>query len=354
MRQLYIGRWLKGFRKFYEIGQRFNLSPEAQYRLNVIGYYFNNGKNACATARHFGLHRNTVGRWLKLYDPGNLHLLEPKKPAPIRTYRKTTPEHIVQKVIEIKKKYPFLGKKKIQVILERIQIYISDSTIGRIIKKFKLTYLWRTQKSACKFKKRIKKRKKKKRPPKNYFPKKKGEWIQIDTVKIQFCGQAVYVICGVDLKTRFAFAYAYKRPSSANARDYLNKLKLFFSGHLSIKMVQTDNGSEFMKYFAKECEDSGIKHVHSYPKMPKMNAYVESFNGIIQRECLEKADALADLDSVNIKILEYLRFYNFERPHGSIDYQVPAVLYLFDYTNNSTLPQLHQKMWTHSVLKTSI
>ena len=81
MRQLYIGRWVKGFRKFYELGRKFNLSPEAQHRLLVITYYFNkSNQNADKTARYFGLHRNTINNWLQLYDPNDLIKLEPNNP----------------------------------------------------------------------------------------------------------------------------------------------------------------------------------------------------------------------------------------------------------------------------------
>jgi transposase InsO family protein len=40
---------------------------------------------------------------------------------------------------------------------------------------------------------------------------------------------------------------------------------------LKIDIIQTDNGSEFCKYFDKECEELNIKHVWTYPHTPKMN-----------------------------------------------------------------------------------
>ena len=348
MRQLYIGRWVKGFRKFYELGRKFNLSPEAQHRLLVITYYFNkSNQNADKTARYFGLHRNTINNWLQLYDPNDLIKLEPKKSAPIRTYRKKTPDLIVQKIVKIKKEFIYLGKNKIKIILLRdYQIEISASTIGRVLQNYKLTYLWRTPESACNFKKTIKKRKKKKRPPKKIFPKKPGQWIQIDTVRIYFNGISVYVINAIDLCSRFAFSYAYPSPSSGNAKDFLEKLSIFFPSKFKIKMVQTDNGSEFMKCFDKACDQMNIEHTFSYVKCPKMNSYVESYNGYIQRECLLKKDAISNLNILNCKIMEYLIIYNTFRPHGSLDYKTPLEVYS-QYWNNST--KLHKEMWTHTL-----
>ena len=348
MRQLYIGRWVKGFRKFYELGKRFDLSPEAQYRLQVISYYFQKAnKSGALTARYFGLHRNTISNWLKLYDPNDLSKLEPKKSIPITRFRKKTPSHIVQKVIELKKKYKYLGKRKLaKVLLRDHQIALSASTIGRIFTKHKLTYLWRKPESACNFKKTIKKRQKKKRPPKKIFPKKPGEWIQIDTVRIYFNGVSVYVINGIDLFSRFAFSYAYTNPSSKNAKDFLEKLSIFFPGKFKIKMVQTDNGSEFMKYFDKACNDMKIEHTFSFVKSPKMNAYVESYNGYIQRECLLKKDAISNINYLNYKIMSYLIDYNTFRPHGSLDDKTPLEVYS-KYWNNSA--EMHKKIWTHTI-----
>ena len=347
MQQLYIGWRIKGFKKFYELGQRFNLTPEAQYRLTVIGYYFNQGQqNASYTGRHFGIHRNTIMKWLSLYDPNKLHILEPKKRAPISRYRKKIPENIVKRIIYWKKLYPYMGKNKICKILKREDnITVSSSTIGRIFKKHKLTYLWRTQDSACNFKKTIRNRKIRKRPPKVYTHKKPGKWIQIDTVRIMFAGQSIYVITAVDLATRFGIAKAYKSPSSSNARDFLNILKLFFPGKFSIKMVHTDNGSEFLKFFHLECEKSKIEHTFSYPRTPKMHAYIESFNGTIQRECLKKKDALLEPVELNKKIIEYLITYNSFRPHQNLDYKTPLEVYC-QYWNNS--PKVHTMLWTHS------
>ena len=112
-------------------------------------------------------------------------------------------------------------------------------------------------------------------------------------------------------------------------------------------MVQTDNGSEFMKCFDKACDQMNIEHTFSYVKCPKMNSYVESYNGYIQRECLLKKDAISNLNILNCKIMEYLIIYNTFRPHGSLDYKTPLEVYS-QYWNNST--KLHKEMWTHTRL----
>ena len=351
MKIINIGWKVKGFRSFIKIGEKFNLSPEAEYRLKVIGLYFNKfNRNTSLTGRYVGLHRNTVNKYVCLYNPSNLYLLEPKSSAPIKRFRKKTSLEIKNLVVKLKRGKPYYGKKKICKILQRdYGICLSASTIGRIFKERNLTYLWRNKDSACKFKKTIRKRKSRKRPPKKFYSTKPGTWIQIDTIKFGFAGQYVYVINAVDLCSRLAVSYAYRTPSSKNAKDFLLKLQEFFPEPFTIKMIQTDNGSEFLKYFHSELEKQKIEHTFSYPKQPKMNAYIESFNKTIQLECLKRKDALLPLIRLNQKIIKYLIEYNSYRPHESLNYEVPLLVYLKHYFKHHQ--KVHTTMWTCSRTK---
>jgi len=352
MKQLYIGRWINGMKNFVNLGQKYNLSPEADYRLKVLGYFYTkSNKNISKTARYFGIHRNTISNWLKNFNINNLKSLEPQKPIPINKIRKKTPDKTIEAVIKLKKEYPYYGKEKISRILKRDScIEVSASTCGRIFKEHKLTYLWRNYESSVNFKKTIKKRKSKKRPPKQKTVVRPGQWIQIDTVTIYHKGQRVYVITAVDLFSRFMFAYAYSRPSSKNAADFLNKLSLFFSSFSGIEMIQSDNGGEFLKYFEIECLKLNVEHTFSYARTPKMNCFVERFNETIQIECLKRTDALSNLYTLNKKIMSYLIEYNSFRPHQSLDYKTPLAVYCSYFANSSTLsPELHKMLWTHTV-----
>ena len=349
MQQLYIGWRIPGFRKFLRILQQYDLSPEAQYRLSVLQWHFGAGEECTvATARHFGLHRNTIGKWLNRFDARNPQSLEPKPRTPIRTFRKTHPVEYTQKAIALKTAKPYYGKMKIAKILRRDHgITVSASWVGTVIKAHKLQYLWRTADSACRFKKTVKRRKARKRPPALSVPEKSGTWIQIDTVVLYWKGKRVYVLCAVDLTSRFGIAFAYNTPSSRNARDFLQKIRLFFTGTIALKMVQTDNGSEFLRYFDAECAAQGIEHTFSRPKSPKMNAFVERFNETIQIECLKKTDAMMPMYLLNEKIRLWLEEYNAYRPHASLDYRTPLDEYIAQL--HPTNLKVHTMYVTHTV-----
>lgn len=330
MQQVYIGWRIPGFRKFLKIMQSYDLSSEAQYRLSVLQWHFNSSEECvAATGRHFGLHRNTVSKWLKNFNPRNPKTLEPRPRAPIRTFRRTHPIEYTQRVVALKKRFPYYGKAKIAHILKRDHgIIVSASWIGTVIKAHKLQYLWRTTESSCRFKKTIRKRKSRKRPPALNVPEKSGTWIQVDTVVLYWQGKRVYVITAVDLTSRFGIAYAYNTPSSKNATDFLQKIRLFFTGSIAVKMIQTDNGSEFLKYFDAACTEAKIEHTFSRPKSPKMNAFIERFNETIQIECLKKTDAYLPMFMLNEKIRVWLEEYNAYRPHASLDYRTPLDEYI--------------------------
>lgn len=120
--------------------------------------------------------------------------------------------------------------------------------------------------------------------------------------------------------TASPFAYAYKNLSSVKSLDFFKKLETVYPKEDGIKTVQTDNGSEFSGHFTKYLKDRNIKHVASYPKSPKVNAFVERANRTIQEEFIEgHLDyAITDIGEFNSKLMEYLMWFNTKRPHKSL------------------------------------
>ncbi|MBP6989695.1 transposase family protein, partial [Candidatus Shapirobacteria bacterium] len=121
-----------------------------------------------------------------------------------------------------------------------------------------------------------------------------------------------YVITAVDAHSRYSFAFCYKRPLSINARGFIQKLQAV--SPYPIKTVQTDNGSEFKKYFTEKLKELHLTHYHTYPKCPQMNTYLERFNRTIQEEFTDYfCYLLANPDEFNRRLVDYLIFYNIER-----------------------------------------
>lgn len=59
------------------------------------------------------------------------------------------------------------------------------------------------------------------------------------------------------------------------------------------------------------------------PGAPWENSYIESFNGTLRNEFLSR-EVFGHLLEARVLGTRYRQEYNTERPHSSLDYQIPA------------------------------
>ena len=113
-----------------------DLSRDARRRLAMLDWHQTHGANVSLTARHYGVGRSTVYRWLARFDRLRLETLEDRGSAPRRRRRPTwTVEHL-RAVKAIRETYPRWGKDKLRILLRRAGIRLSTSMIGRILRRF--------------------------------------------------------------------------------------------------------------------------------------------------------------------------------------------------------------------------
>ena len=155
--------------------------------------------------------------------------------------------------------------------------------------------------------------------------------IEVDTVVRHIDGQKRYVITAIDVERRVAYARAYTGHSSQSARDFL--LQLLTVVPFEIVEIQTDNGSEFAKRFHEACVTLNITHYHTYPRCPRMNAHIERFNRTISEEFVVYHRSLLrdDIHAFNQTLLEWLHWYNEERPHESLGFLAPLEYHRVNY-----------------------
>lgn len=146
-----------------------------------------------------------------------------------------------------------------------------------------------------------------------------GYLVEIDSSwdgreKDRLCAYALIDVC-----SRWSYAWPTEKINSWRSRDFLRKARL--AAPFSFKVLQSDHGSEFSKWFAKEVEHQGILHRHSRVRKPTDNGHVERFIQTLQRECLNEVPR--SLRSWQKEIPEFIRYYNYERPHMGLDYRTP-------------------------------
>ena len=176
---------------------------------------------------------------------------------------------------------------------------------------------------------------------KDFRPEHAGDLVEIDAVILIKDGVRRYILTAIDCESDFAFAYAYKTLSSATARDFLRKLLGIVP--FEVRRIQTDNGSEFAKHFREELVELGIPHFHTYPRTPKMNAFIERFNRTIQEEFAygHRITLAHDIVSFNEKLIEWLVWYDTKRPHHSLGLLSPM-----QYLMSTLTTEESQRLWT--------
>lgn len=126
----------------------------------------------------------------------------------------------------------------------------------------------------------------------------------------------LYVFTLIDTYSRWVYAKAYERMNAATAVKFIAESQRHAS--FRFDMIQSDHGPEFGKWFV-----SRISKRHRYTRIgkPNDNAHIERFNRTLQEECLDKLPN--DVRTINCALKKYLRYYNYERVHGGINYLTP-------------------------------
>jgi len=304
-----------------------DISPEAKRRLRWLEWWEAHGRNTRLTCRHFGISPDTFYRWKKRYKPGYLKTLESLSCKPHSFKRSNISLTIIDLVVKLRKQDMGLSKYKLAYILQRDhQIFLSSSTIGRILKERGLIEEARLIKGLKK-RRLINWRIPRLRVAYQQRYKEPGNLIQIDTKRIVILGETFYQFTAVDCFTKIGYSKIYRKATSSNGRDFLINLLTKFP--FKIKTVQTDNGSEFLLEFHRECVSRGIIHYFSHPQTPKDNSLVERFIQTTEYELwLFDETLIPDLAYLNETISCWLGRYNSYRPHQSLNYLTPMEYYL--------------------------
>jgi len=150
-----------------------------------------------------------------------------------------------------------------------------------------------------------------------------GALIQVDTIHIMAPdGSRIYVYTMVDLFSRWAYAEVVKRIGAEASARFVERAQE--TAPFRFEMIQTDHGPEFSTWFTHRLLTGNIRHRHSRVRQSNDNAHVERFNRTLQEECLDKITHT--VSKFKIALAEYLNYYNNERTHMGIDYQIPCQL----------------------------
>jgi len=156
--------------------------------------------------------------------------------------------------------------------------------------------------------------------------------------------QKLFLVCVIDDYSRIAWAEVTADITSLTVMFASLKCLNILASYYQIKFqeVMTDNGPEFgprhslQKHghpFERMLAELEIKHRYTRPFHPQTNGKAERFWRTIEDDLLRETnfDSLADLKE---QLLQYLHYYNQERPHQSLKALSPVNFFKQNLSSN--------------------
>lgn len=217
------------------------------------------------------------------------------------------------------------GYFKISKQLQMDGYVINKKKVYRIMKSYNLLKAQRIKTSG----KRnfIKFRKPQAERPLTYFE------MDIKYIYIPQEGRNAYLLSVIDVHSRKVIGHVFKR--SIRKVDVINlwqSLKPLLGDFKKIT-IRSDNGSQFIAndvrgYFYYH----GVKHEFTNIATPEDDGHIEAFHSILEREFLRRND-YTSFDEMKTAISRFMKCYNEERLHGSLNYRTPEQ-FIKDFNEN--------------------
>jgi transposase InsO family protein len=280
-------------------------------RLKFVVLEYANHFGVTKACREFNVPRSTFYRWKQKYDKEGRSGLYRKKPVAYSHPRKTSPD-VVEKILELRREYQ-IGALRITYYLDRYHgIKISESTVSRVLRSHGLSRLPKTAPRRALHTKR-------------YAKKVPGHHVQIDVKFLQIKDRERktvkrYQYTAIDDATRIRALQIYPKHNQNCAIKFMDYVIEKFPFRIST--VRTDRGHEFQARFHWHVEDQGIRHVYIKPRTPQLNGKVERSHRTDHTEFYQLLTYTDDVD-LNAKLEAWEDFYNYDRPHISLDGKTP-------------------------------
>lgn len=168
---------------------------------------------------------------------------------------------------------------------------------------------------------------------------KAGELAHIDThylAKSLMINQSkkLYLVCVIDSCTRIAWAELTEDIKALTIMFAALKCLNMIADEYDIRFAEvlTDNGPEFGKSISSQKKEHpfermlielGIKHRYTRPYRPQTNGKAERFWRTIEEDLFYET-SFDSMEHIKDELLQYLVYYNHERPHQALNGKTPA------------------------------
>ncbi len=303
------------------------LPAEAADRLRRLDLFQTLRGEGCSEAtalKAVGWSRATLYRWRRRFaseGPAGL-CANSRRPHRVPLPRWSAAEE--RKVWATRRNFPFMGKRKLRVLLLREGVDLSESTVGRILAKG--VRLGRIEPCAfCRGRVKVKQPRRfnghAQRLPRGQTSRQPGELVQIDHLSASRDSKQLKEFKAVSPVGKQMVVQVFSRATAHNAKRFLETVR----AQLPFPLVsaQVDGGSEFRADFEQACEELKIPLFVLPPKRPQLNGCVERANDTTRVEFWNRYDGDFTVEAANRALADYQRFYHQVRPHQALDFMTP-------------------------------
>lgn len=269
-------------------------------------------------AQTLEVHRETVGIWIariKQNTEGVRGFLDEYVNAKKGERKKRKVDGLLkQRVYQIRERYKHCcGEKIREYMLKKYGESPSSITIYKILKeKYQLRKKYGTNVKRGKL-------------PEADKPR---QVVQMDTVDF---GE-VFAFTSIDIFAKDVAVKLYPDLRSKWGADFVETACKERFSH--VEVVQTDGGSEFKDEFKEVVGAFVNRHRVARPYKKNEQAFIESFNKTLRKECLGWSRyRLRELPYLQKEVKNFLKYYHHDRIHLSLNMQTP-VEFLSDYQFN--------------------
>jgi len=271
------------------------------------------------TAEAAGISERTVYKWLARYRAKGIVGLLDRSSRPHHSPDSLAPERaeLILQLRRCRKTGPQIAR----------ELGMARSTVARVLRRAGLARLRDIDPPE---------------PARRYERERPGEMLHMDVKKLaRIAGRIGHRIHGnratrcrgagwefvhvcVDDASRLAYVEVLDDERAITAIGFLKRALAWYRRlAIRVERVMTDNGSAYVsKLFRAACQRLGLRHLRTQPYRPRTNGKAERFIGTLVREwAYARPYRSSRIRTRALKV--WLRYYNHQRPHGSLDGNPP-------------------------------